>query len=156
MDPILYFIGCQIISLMKSNSMCSTMTVNKTISSWMVILIEAFGQRKKIHIQNIYSSKNKTLSFSWHVLFNEINLLIDSWLVPPGEQCHTGALNSCPFSSCTYWSRIQQLLKEANSHKTSDLDHLIIKVPHCGWSLLSIHKGHKYFHTLYPSGDVHP
>lgn len=106
--PLSYFSGCEMSSLVRSNTVWNTMTID-----------EAFCQSvnggfsrgitcrkgKSITRISIYSSKNKTLSFPRRKWSNVVNLPPGCWLVTSrngaisGAQCWSLLLADLTFSS---------------------------------------------------------
>lgn len=107
-SPLSYFSGCEMSSLVRSNTVWNTMTID-----------EAFCQSvnggfsrgitcrkgKSITRISIYSSKNKTLSFPRRKWSNVVNLPPGCWLVTSrngaisGAQCWFLLLADLAFSS---------------------------------------------------------
>jgi hypothetical protein len=106
--PLSHFSGCEVSSLARSNTMWNTMTMDKAFCE---STDAGFGRSitcrkgKSITRISIYSSKNKTLSFSWRKWSNVVNLPPGCWLVTAkngaisGAQCWFLLLAYLAFSS---------------------------------------------------------
>jgi hypothetical protein len=106
--PLSHFSGCEVSSLVRSNTVWNTMTTDKAFCQ----SVDGGFSRgitcrkgKSITIISIYSSKNTTLSFPRRKWSNVVNLLPGCWLVTSsngaisGVQCWFLLLADLAFSS---------------------------------------------------------
>jgi hypothetical protein len=105
--PLSHFSGCEMSSLVRSNTVWNTMAIDKAFCESMD---GGFGRimcskGKSITRISIYSNKNKTLSFPWRKWSNVVNLPPGCWLVTSrngatsGVQCWFLLLADLEFSN---------------------------------------------------------
>lgn len=111
--PLSHFSGCEMSSLVRSNTVWNTMMMDKEFCK---STDGGFGRSsmcrkgKSITRISIYSSKNKMLSFPWRKWSNVVNLPPGCLLVTlrngaiSGAQCWSLLLADLPFSSS--WSQV--------------------------------------------------
>lgn len=93
-SPLSYFSGCEMSSLVRSNTVWNTMTIDKAFCQSMNGDFSrgiTCRKGKSITRISIYSSKNKTLSFPRRKWSNVVNLPPGCWLVTSRNGAISGA-----------------------------------------------------------------